>query len=49
MAHAAAGRIPDSADILAVYEVRLDADGALISYQRTRRYARGDLQREHRA
>jgi hypothetical protein len=42
-------RIPDSADILAVYEVRLDADGDLISYQRTRRYARGDLQRKHRS
>src|SRR5918994_145176 len=42
-------RIPDSADILAVYEVRLDADGDLISYQRTRRYPRGDLQREHRS
>ena len=42
-------RIPDSADILAVYEVPLDEDGDLISYQRTRRYPRGDLQREHRA
>jgi len=36
-------RIPDSADILAVYEVRLDADGDLISYRRIRRYARGQL------
>jgi hypothetical protein len=34
-------RIPDSADILAVYEVRLDADGDLISYRRVGRYARG--------
>jgi hypothetical protein len=34
-------RIPDSADILAVYEVRLDADGDLISYRRVCRYARG--------
>ena len=42
-------RIPDSADILAVYEVRLDADGDLLSYHRTRRYPRGDLQREHRS
>ena len=32
-----------------VYEVRLDADGDLVSYQRTRRYPRGDLQREHRS
>jgi hypothetical protein len=29
--------------------VPLDEDGDLISYQRTRRYPRGDLQREHRA
>jgi hypothetical protein len=36
-------RIPDSADILAVYDVRLDADGDLISFRRTRRYARGQL------
>jgi hypothetical protein len=36
-------RIPDSADILAVYDVRLDAGGDLISYRRVRRYARGQL------
>jgi hypothetical protein len=30
-------RIPDSADILAVNDVRLDDHGDLISYQRTRR------------
>jgi Gas vesicle synthesis protein GvpO len=36
-------RIPDSADVLAVYDVRLDADGELISYHRVRRYARGQL------
>jgi Gas vesicle synthesis protein GvpO len=39
-------RIPDTADILAVYEVRLDADGDLISYRRMRRYARGQLDSE---
>ena len=39
-------RIPDSADILAVYEVRLDADGDLVSYRRIRRYARGQLDSE---
>ena len=39
-------RIPDTADILAVYEVRLDADGDLISYRRIRRYARGQLDSE---
>lgn len=36
-------RIPDSADILAVYDVRLDVDGDLISYRRVRRYARGQM------
>jgi hypothetical protein len=39
-------RIPDTADILAVYEVRLDADGDLVSYRRIRRYARGQLDSE---
>jgi hypothetical protein len=41
-------RIPDTADILAIYEVRLDAGGELQSYRRTRRYARGQLDRECR-
>lgn len=41
-------RIPDSADILASYEVRLEADGELVSYRRTRRYARGQLHGEGR-
>jgi hypothetical protein len=35
-------RIPDSSDILATYELLLDESGQLMSYQRTRRYARGD-------
>ncbi|MEW1912907.1 gas vesicle protein GvpO [Kitasatospora sp. NPDC085895] len=34
-------RVPDSADILAVYLVALDDDGDLISYRRERRYYRG--------
>src|SRR6476661_2570937 len=34
-------RIPDSTDILAVYEVHADDDGSLRSYERTRRYTRG--------
>jgi Gas vesicle synthesis protein GvpO len=34
-------RIPSSADILAVYEAEIDADGDLASYRRVRRYARG--------
>ena len=36
-------RIPDSADILATYEVRVDAEAQLVSYRRTHRYARGQL------
>jgi hypothetical protein len=36
-------RIPDSADVLASYEVRLDSDGGLVSYRRTHRYTRGQL------
>jgi hypothetical protein len=34
-------RIPDSADILAIYEVCLDEEGELVSYRRTQRYSRG--------
>ncbi|WP_297645238.1 gas vesicle protein GvpO [Pseudonocardia sp.] len=41
-------RIPDSADILAIYEVCLSSEGELISYRRTRRYARGQLLGEGR-
>lgn len=36
-------RIPESADILATYEARLDDKGNLLSYQRTRRYTRGQI------
>jgi len=36
-------RIPDSADILASYEVFVDCEGELVSYRRTHRYARGQL------
>ncbi len=34
-------RIPSSADLLALYEVDLDLDGTLLSYNRTQRYPRG--------
>jgi hypothetical protein len=34
-------RVPSTADILAIYEARLDADGTLVSYRRVRRYPRG--------
>lgn len=41
-------RIPDTTDVLAIYEVRLDRGGRLLSYRRTRRYARGQLDKECR-
>ena len=41
-------RIPDSADILAIYETKLDGAGALVSYRRVRRYARGRTHEEPR-
>ncbi|MFC5952497.1 gas vesicle protein GvpO [Pseudonocardia lutea] len=41
-------RIPDSADILAIYEVLVQADGDLLSYRRTRRYTRGQVDRPWR-
>ena len=34
-------RIPSSSDILALYEVELDANGELLAYHRIRRYLRG--------
>lgn len=34
-------RIPDTADLLAVYEADLDESGELLAYRRTRRYPRG--------
>jgi len=34
-------RIPDSVDILALYEVQVDNAGQLASYRRVRRYTRG--------
>ena len=38
-------RIPDSADILAIYEVLVRSSGDLISYRRIRRYTRGQVDR----
>lgn len=34
-------RIPDTTDVLALYEVMVDEDGDLEGYRRLRRYARG--------
>lgn len=39
-------RIPDSADILATYEVELDGSGELAGYRRLRRYPRSQVDRE---
>ncbi|MFC4053648.1 gas vesicle protein GvpO [Actinomadura syzygii] len=38
-------RIPDSADILAIYDTEVDADGELVGYRRARRYPRGRVER----
>jgi hypothetical protein len=38
-----AHRIPDSADILAVYQIELDMEGELLSYRRTRRRLRSQV------
>jgi hypothetical protein len=38
-------RVPDSTDILAVYEVELTSGGQLVAYRRTRRYARCQVER----
>ena len=34
-------RIPDTTDVLALYEVNTDKQGSLLGYRRLRRYARG--------
>lgn len=34
-------RIPDTTDVLALYEVEVDDDGDLLGYRRVRRYVRG--------
>ncbi|MEU0372847.1 gas vesicle protein [Streptomyces sp. NPDC006283] len=38
-------RIPDTASLLASYEVEVDSEGQLASYRRTRRYERGRADR----
>ena len=34
-------RIPDTTDVLALYEVDADEEGSLVGYRRLRRYSRG--------
>jgi hypothetical protein len=38
-------RIPDSTDVLATYEVTLDGDGNLLTFERRRRYYRSEAER----
>ena len=38
-------RIPSSNDLLAIYQVELDQGGRLVSYRRTHRYNRGEVDR----
>lgn len=38
-------RVPDTTSILASYRVAIDKTGELVSYERTRRYSRGMIDR----
>ncbi|MFI0988547.1 gas vesicle protein [Streptomyces exfoliatus] len=38
-------RIPDTTSVMASYKVALDPEGQLMSYERTRRYSRGMIDR----
>ena len=39
-------RVPNSTDLMGCYVVRLDGDGDLLEYKRTRRYQRGQPDEE---
>jgi hypothetical protein len=39
-------RVPNSTDLLGSYVVKLDDDGELVEYKRTRRYQRGQSDEE---
>jgi hypothetical protein len=41
-------RVPDTTSVMATYRVTLDSRGQLLGYERTRRYARGQIDREDR-
>jgi hypothetical protein len=41
-------RIPDTSSVMATYRVTLDSQGQLLGYERTHRYARGQIDREER-
>ncbi|GGV86351.1 gas vesicle protein [Streptomyces gelaticus] len=38
-------RVPTTTSVMASYRVRLDAEGELVEYERTRRYTRGQVDR----
>jgi hypothetical protein len=38
-------RVPDSTSVMATYRVEMDARGDLLGYERTHRYARGQIDR----
>ncbi|MER8001248.1 gas vesicle protein [Streptomyces sp. NPDC095613] len=38
-------RVPETTSVMASYRVSLDEEGALMSYERTRRYTRGQIDR----
>lgn len=38
-------KVPDTMSVMASYRVALDTDGQLVAYERTRRYARGQIDR----
>jgi hypothetical protein len=39
-------RVPTTTSVMASYRVQLDADGELVEYERTRRYTRGQMDRD---
>ncbi|MFF9915390.1 gas vesicle protein [Streptomyces sp. NPDC013457] len=38
-------KVPDTMSVMASYRVALDTEGQLVAYERTRRYARGQIDR----
>ncbi|MFD3652189.1 gas vesicle protein [Streptomyces sp. 24-1644] len=38
-------KVPDTMSVMATYHVALDAEGRLLAYEKTRRYARGQIDR----
>ncbi|MEU1616814.1 gas vesicle protein [Streptomyces sp. NPDC008238] len=38
-------RVPETTSVMATYHVKLDEEGDLVAYERTRRYTRGQIDR----